>query len=186
MLKIRKYKDKNVKDKNVKDKSVKNVEVEYKDDFSPDLKFLSKSVLKHSPKDGICRKTRLGLSVPAYVWDMPRMKEDSFHEQITSNMISLFLRDCSDDDHQRLINSQSYLRIFLYQDAPDSNPYSYSYIRNIEECTYPSHKFSLTEIKKLPGNLLPCEINFGNQGFFYYFTRKEWMTKSVDHLSSYD
>ena len=166
-------------------KSEKILKHEVKNIFPTDTNYLLKSKLIHSITDGVCHKTKFGLKVPAYVWELPD-NNNIYMEQLVSNMISLFLRDCTDEDHTQLLETKSFLKILLYQDGPNTRPYAYAYILNIERCTYSSHKNILTTCRMSSENILPCEITLGLRGYFFNFPRTEWINKTIKHISSLD
>lgn len=151
-------------------------------EFAADSIFLSQSTLKKTVRDEPDLTRTHKLSVPAFLWDLPKIT-NIYQEQLASNLIALFLRDCSDDEHQKLIKKKSYLRFHLYQDEsdglPDSRPYVYGYIRNIDICTFKSHREALTSI---PIDELPCEVNLSTNAFFWRFPVNEWLNKSVQHV----
>jgi hypothetical protein len=161
-------------------------EIDYKDDWSPDSKFLENSTLVTVPSDGVNKIKLQGLKIAAYVWDLPKIT-NTHQEQLTANLVGLFLRDCSNEDHIRLMDKKSYLRFHLYQDGPDTLPqycpYVYGYIRHIDDCTYQSHKDILYSI---PHDKLPCEINISKTGFFYIIASEEWKDKSIKHIERID
>lgn len=64
-------------------------------------------------------------------------------EQLTIDLIALFLRDCSDQDHQHLIDTESYLRFMLCCNTPEQYPYAYGYIRDIKNCVIENQKTSI-------------------------------------------
>lgn len=152
-----------------------------KDDWSPNIEFLSASKLANTPKDGINTNRVHVLRVPAYIWDLPKI-DDIYQEQLAANLIGLFLRDCDPEDHIRLMDKKSYLRFLLFQDAPNSYPYAYGYIRTIADCTYQSHKNSLNGIGS---DKLPCEVTLRTKGFFWEFPLDEWKNKSIQHLREF-
>lgn len=154
---------------------------EYKDDWSTDKNYLNLCKLSNTPNDGVITTRVHGLSVPSYIWDIPKINE-IYQEQLAANLLGLFLRDCSEEHHQYLLNKKSYLRFYLYQDAPDSYPYVYAYIRQIDNCTYQSHKNSLNSIEK---DKLPCEVNLATKGYFWKFPVDEWKTKSIQHIEQF-
>lgn len=158
----------------------------YKNNWTPDINFLKDSVLSATPKDGVNADRIHGLTVPAYIWDIPKISH-IYQEQLVVNMIGLFLRDCSQEDHLRLLNKTSYLRFFLYQDEPDflthSHPYVNAYIRDIDNCTFDSH---IKTLKDIPKDKLPCEVNYSTRGFFWQFSLEEWTKKSIKHIELVD
>lgn len=146
----------------------------YQDHFEPDFILISQCKLN--------KQRNYVINLPCYLWDLP-MYTDKYNEQITVDLINLFLRDCHDYDHQLLFNGNTYLRIMCYQDRPDADRYCYIYIRKIAHCTFDSHKKSLSSI---PKDKLPCEINFANDGYFYHFPLLEWDNKYVNHIKQFD
>ena len=141
--------------------------------------YVSESTLVRTPgtKSNIDPKYEMALKVPAYLWDIPKI--DHIPEKIlVSYLIALFLRDCSLIDYKKLENNKTYLRFMMYQDSDtESDPYVYAYIRDIDNCTFSSHKNILLSC---PVDKLPCEVNLGiSRGFFYMFPIDEWNNKSV-------
>lgn len=154
----------------------------YKDNWSVNQHFLQNAKLINTPKDGLTLNKIHSLKVPTYLWDI-KVNNDTYFEQLASNLVNLFLRDCHDEDHVRLTDGKSYLRFYLYQDTPISNPYVYAYIRNIDDCQFPSQ---IEALKATPTNELPCEILNGNMGYFWKFSLDDWNRKCVKHICSFD
>lgn len=150
----------------------------YHDHFIPDDNLISQCQL--IPKNK--RDKNYNLNLPCYLWELP-MYVNKYNEQITVDLINLFLRDCHDYDHQLLFNSNHYLRIIVRQDKPDADRYCYIYLRPISCCTFDSHKYAL---KSIPTSRLPCEIDFGHSAYFFHFPIIEWNNKYVEHIMTFD
>lgn len=178
-----------------KDVPVDNVNTkddpEYKSDWLADESYLCKCKLIAKPGEQIKGKIR-NLSPIYYVWDLP--KDNACQEQIVVNLISLFLKVCSSEEHEALMNEDKYLRFMLFQDTPDGYPYVCSYIKKIETCTYKSHRLTLMAAREprqlglqdsKPERRLPCEINYSTSGFFYEFPLEDWKNKKITDLGSF-
>lgn len=150
----------------------------YRDHFVPDINLISQCKLVTTNREN----RNFVMKIPCYLWDLP-IYEIKYNEQITVDLINLFLRDCTDYDHQLLFNNNYYLRILIYQDKPDADRYCYGYLRKISDCTFDSHKNALKSISK---DRLPCEIVFAKRGYFYHFPILEWNHKYVDHIVAID
>lgn len=146
----------------------------YRDHFAPDFKLISQCQLVTKNKNNRI----FTMKIPCYLWDLPIYK-NKYNEQISVDLINLFLRDCDGYDHQLLFTGIYYLRIFVYQDHPDSDRYCYMYLRKISDCTFDSHKTALLSV---PLVRLSCEVNFATRGYFYHFPILEWNNKYVDHI----
>lgn len=158
------------------------IDEDYKSLWKPDSVYIQQSKLIAKPTEEVKDK-KFDLGLGYYVWDLPSCP-DLYQEQLIANLVGLFLAYCSGDDHGLLIDTESYLRFMLYQDAPDSTPYVYAYIRQIKDCTFRSHKLILAEARttKL---YLPCEINLSETGYFYEFLVDEWNTKDIKFIGSF-
>lgn len=150
----------------------------YHDHFVPDFDLISQCELVIKNKEN----RNFLMKIPCYLWDIP-MYKDKYNEQITVDLINLFLRDCHDYDHQLLFNSNYFLKILIYQDKPDADRYCYIYLQKIDRCTFDSHKNAL---KSIPKDRLPCEIQFANRGYFFHFPLLEWNNKYVEHIMTFD
>lgn len=151
---------------------------EYTSHFPANIEFLNNCKLVDS--------NNVKMKTPTYVWNLPKITNIP-SEQLTSNLINLFLRNCSEGDHKLLMIGKYYLRFFLYQDTPDtlpnSYPYVHAYIRAINECTFNHHKETLLSISN---DELPCEVNYVSRGFFFTFPYKEWLYKNVENIYMID
>lgn len=114
-----------------------------------------------------------------YTWERP-VNNDPI-EQLVVNLIMLFLKECTEDDHTMLLDEETYLRLWLYQDG---SPYVCAYIRSIKECTYPSHKIALLRARH-SGEFLPCEISSSEVGYFFAVPRHHWENKEVTFIESF-
>lgn len=158
----------------------------YNDEFPPDYKLLNTIKLIGTPIKPLPLENKnynFHLKIPAYLWTFTQNPINTYFEQITSNLINLFIRDCSDEDHKLLLTKEYYLRFLQYQDGPNTSRYAYGYLRKISDCTYTSHKDIL---KLCPLNMLPCEINTASNGYFYRFPVDEWINKKVIHVQIFD
>lgn len=151
----------------------------YKSDWGPTD--LTKCKLVRNPNENVENTKSFQLKVPCYLWDLP-IEDYSYKEQEVSNMINLFLRDCFDEDHKLLLGNNYYLRIMPYQDNPNSERYVYMYLRNIDMCTYDSHKLALRSLGK---DRLPCEINYPSRGYFFSFPVDQWKSKYVNDIKEF-
>ena len=166
--------------------SQENDNENFKDDWPVDPSFLNSSKFVAGPDDEYVNERNFAMTIPCYLWDLevnPTKDATTFMEQTVSNMINLFLRDCSDRDHELMKTGEYYLRIFQYQDKKNADRYCYMYLRKIDDCTFQSHKDSLTSVEK---SLRACEINYVRTGYFYEFPLTEWNKKCVSHLSRFE
>lgn len=154
----------------------------YKDHWPSNPEYVQSCTLVAVPGEIVTGK-EFKLSKPAYLWDLP--KDNVYIEQLVSNLIALFLRDAHADDCNRLLNDSTYLRFMLYQDAPDTCTYAYAYIRDIDECTYLSHKKVLT-LQRANGTHLPCEVNTGKTGHFFEILKSEFSNRCVTNIGSFE
>jgi hypothetical protein len=154
---------------------------EYKDEWKLDPEFIKTAKLIAKPGENVTEKNFL-LGVPSYCWEIP--SRQTYMEQTAVDLLSLYLKNCTDEEHMMLIEKPTYLRFLLYQDTADGNPYVYGYIREIDDCTYPSQRQVLT-LARTRGDLLPCEISFAKRGFFYDFSVTEWKNKVIEHIGSF-
>ena len=155
---------------------------DYKDDWPADSVFLDNSKLVI---DKEFNKRNFVMSVPCYLWDLEVNSERdamTYKEQEISNFVNLFLRDCTVQDYQLMKSREYYLRIFQYQDKPQSDRYCYMYLRKIDDCTFESHKKSLRSVSV---DYRACEINYSQRGYFYEFPLVEWNGQCVKHVGSF-
>lgn len=174
-------------------------DIDYKDDWTPNSEFLGRCLLVNTPRDPINTSRNFGLTISSYLWDLPKISSipqassidlaktaGIYQEQLAANLIGLFLRDCSEEDHVLLMSGDTFLRFMLHQDEPDnlphSHPYVHGYVRSISECTYPSHQAAL---RSCPKDFLPCEICYNDRGFFYKFPLAEWQLKDMKHIERF-
>jgi len=153
----------------------------YLDDWEPNDDFIKSSKLIWTPRDGVNTDRIHIMLIPTYIWNLPKI-DNIYQEQLGANLVGLFLRDCFEDDHKRLMDKTCYLRFYLCQDAPDSYPYVHAYIRSIDDCAYESHKASLRSISV---DSLPCEVNYATRGYFWAFPLEEWKSKSLKHIKQF-
>lgn len=154
-----------------------------RDEFSPQPEFINRAKLINTPNNTpSVSDFKFHLKVPSYVWVIPK-EDDIYLEQITTNLINLFLRDCSETDHNLLKTKDYYLRFLQYQDGPDTQRYVYGYLRQISNCTYSSH---MKILRSCPDKYLPCEINTSTKGYFFMFPETEWMNNNVTHITMFD
>jgi len=160
---------------------VQDSDIDYKDYWDSDIKYINKAVFISGPNDNIENTKNFKMNIPCYLWDLP-IDFETYQEQHISNLINLFLTKCSEEDHKLLMLGNYYLRMLQYQDKPMSDRYVYIYLRSIENCTFESHKLSLKSIHQ---NKLTCEITYSKRGFFYEFSIDEWKIKHVNHIAQF-
>lgn len=148
--------------------------------FPPSKSYVSQCKLVGTPTVSDDEGFKFVLNVPNYAWTLPR--DDDFVEQKVANLVTLFLRDCTGSEHQIFNDKQHYLRIMLYQDSAVGMPYARIYLRDIDTCTYPSHK---EHLKACPIGTLPIEINYATRGHFFRVVQSEWNDKDVYTILEY-
>lgn len=155
---------------------------EPKIDWIADIDYINKTKFISGPSDNIKNKRNFQLGIPCYLWDLPILNDEIYMEQNVSNSVNLFLTKCTEKDHLLVLGKKHYLRILQYQDNPTSDRYVYMYLREIETCTFESHKLAL---KTVPKDKLACEICSSKRGFFFEFPSKECNEKNVVHINQF-
>lgn len=159
--------------------------LDYECSWEPDQIFINKSKFVSGPDDKIINKRYFIMNIPCYLWDLPVdpiNDMDTYMEQIIVNFVNLFLSKCSQSDHELLMLKNHYLRIFQYQDKPDSDRYVYMRLQSIDDCTFKSH---IESLRSVPKDRLPCELNYTKRGYFFEFPVSEWKSKRINHIMQF-
>lgn len=152
-------------------------EKQIRDHFPPSIVFIEKAILVGTPTEPDNEGFKFILDVPNYTWII--QPNVLFVEQMVSNLVALFLRDCTESDHHLLNDKHHYLRFMLYQDSEKGNPYVRGYLRNIDNCRYTSHQ---NHLRSCPAGTLPLEINYSSRGYFLRIVQTEWNNKNVSTI----
>lgn len=156
--------------------------VDYVDTWTPDETFIKTANLVKTTKDPILTGRHFEMQCPAYLWDLPKTGS-RYQEQLVADLLELFLHNVLEEDNEKLIYGKTFIRFMLYQEEsdelPHSHPYVYVYVKNIDECTYASHKKALINV---PEGYFACEICYPKRGFFYMFPQSEWSDGSIKHV----
>ena len=146
-------------------------------------KYYGKLILKSNEENKLDKVNKIKQN--SYCWDFPKNITLSFTDEILALLlINSYLRDCSDDEHKLLTKKTTYLRFMIFQDEtnelPNSYPYIYGYLREINNCSFESHKNFLNSIDS---DYLPCEINYSTYAIFVLILIKEWISKNINPLN---
>jgi hypothetical protein len=112
---------------------------------------------------------------PAYCWIYP---DNNFTRQyslphLTCILINQYLANCKEEEHKQLFVSPKginpvYLRLSLYQDSKQSQPYVYGYLTKNEHL----------QLKECPEKYVPMELYF-NLSHLIYVSKTAWQNKKI-------
>jgi len=122
------------------------------------------------------------LIVPSYVWEVEKEVIFLTEELFVSILVENYLKNCLKEEKDKLCkkdlagNSLYYLRFMLYQDTPNSKPYIYGYLREIDNISYESHKNFL---KLCNSDKIAVEVNFATYGLYIFVDKDAVISGTV-------